>query len=415
MGGPLSIALLLARMKRNQWKGREELRELQGRRLRQLIVHAKRSVPFYRKRFPDIDAVRSVHDLPLLPMTSKEEVAADPGSFISAGAERGVLISNPTSGSSGIQVPVFISREESRYGIALELHQMTECGVGPLDLQVRIAHYSTPQNLLQRLGLFRRTYLPVQEEEGKLLGELERLRPGALYGYPSLLAGIARRNAGALRIRRVFSCGELLTGPAREAIARSFGCTLHDTYGSMETSWIAWECGKGGMHVHQDSVIVEIVDDHGNPVPEGTSGNVIVTPLWQRTMPFIRYRIGDRAALGGRCPCGRGLETIKMIDGRQDDMIRLPSGAIRSARSINIMDDIKGFVSYQIVQERPDFFLFRYVPAAGGLGKEAEAEITRRIRQGCLGEEVAVGFKEVARIERGATGKLRAVVSKVRA
>jgi phenylacetate-CoA ligase len=270
---------------------------------------------------------------------------------------------------------------------------------------------------MQRLGIFRRRYIHVQDSIKDIYGKLVTLRASALHSYPSIMAPLARLNlaqGGKLRFRMAFSASEALPDGARKTITESFGCDLRNMYGTTETSWVAWECEKGSMHVHP-SVIVEAVDERGARVKEGNEGNLLITTLWKQAMPLIRYRVGDRGSLGGRCGCGRGLQVLSSIMGREDDYIILPSGAGVSARAINLMDDVPGLREYQIVQERPELLVFRYCPVSGSLSDRWRQEITERMLKGCLGEAVAVEFEEADRMARGAGGKLRTVISKVQA
>jgi phenylacetate-CoA ligase len=410
----ISVGLLLAQMKINQWKTKDELERLQEEKLKELASYASANVPFYRKRFGDV-AVRSLDDLQRLGVLTKADVKKDPNSLISLEFANESLIRTHTSGSTGIPLEIYHSPAESSYGLAFECHQLTEAGVGPFDLQVKVTHYQSELNFLQRLGAFRCSYLPVQEHESILLRRLGNLRPSVLCTYPSVLRILARlneRDEPRLGIKKVFAGGELLSQMMRESIERSFGCRVYDRYGCMETSWIAWQCEEGALHVHSDHVVVEITDDAGFPVREGCQGNIVVTPLWQRAMPFTRYITGDRASMGSGCRCGRKSHILKNLEGRSDDVLVLPSGKVRSARSINLMDDLSELAAYQIIQEKVDLFIFRYAPVRV-LDESVKNEIRRRIRNGCLGEDVTVEFEEVGRIRRDTTGKIRTVVSKV--
>jgi phenylacetate-CoA ligase len=408
--------LLLSQMKRNQWLSRDDLRRISEKKLLDLLSHARTSVPFYKKSLGGIH-IRSIDELESLPILTKTVVRDNATSFISSAFGKRTLQATYTSGSTGIQVPLFYSYAESAYGVAFETHHLTECGAGIFDLQVRIAHYESRPNLLQCLGVFRCRYLDVRADETENLLRLASLRPGILISYPSILLPLARINSSEglnLRLKLALSGGETLTPTARKEISSSFSCPVFDRYGSMESSWAAWECTHGSMHVQDDMVIVEIVDGNGKNVPDGKTGTIVVTPLWRRAMPFIRYSVGDSGSFGPPCACGRGLRTLRVVRGRQDDIIVLPSGKIRSARSINLMDDIPGMLSYQIIQEQPSIFVFRYVPS-GGLGDKERKEVESRIRAGCLDEKIRVEFDEVAAIPRGNTGKIQTVVSKVKA
>jgi phenylacetate-CoA ligase len=403
------IARLILEMRGNQWLDTEELESLQSEKLSRLFRYASVNVPYYRK----LSGIRigGLSDLHLLPVLSKKSLREDPGSLTSTEFDKSVLTPHFTSGSSGVQVMVYSSPGDSAYGIALECHQMLENGLSVFDTQARISHFTTLPNLLQRAGIMRCLYLPVQNGEKELISGIRKSKSRVLCAYPSVVRLLSIANDG-LNLKAIFTSGEVLRDGVRKMAQESFGCPVRDRYGTMDSSWIAWECERGSYHVHSDHVIVEIVDENGVPLPEGNTGRILVTPLWRRAMPIMRYDVGDRGSLGGKCSCGRGLHVLKSIEGRDDDFITLPSGRIRSARSINLLDDITSVLSYQIVQERADLFVVRFVPAGSGLPAKDRLEIRKRIVAGCLGETVGVEFEQHARI-RGAAGKIRAVISKV--
>src|SRR5690606_21936692 len=114
----------------------------------------------------------------------------------------------------------------------------------------------------------------------------------------------------------------------RDLIERVFEAPVFETYGSREFMLIGAECEHhDGLHVTAENLIVEVIDDDGNPVPEGTEGDVAITDLTNLGMPFIRYRNGDRAvAAEGDCACGRTLPRLARVAGRRLDVLTTPDG-----------------------------------------------------------------------------------------
>jgi phenylacetate-CoA ligase len=408
--GVIDTILILRQMRSNQRLEQEKLESLQLDKLNRLLRHASETVPHYCS----LSGVRlrDITDFSSIPVLSKSSVRDSPDSFISSAFPRSTLSENFTSGSSGTQVPIYTSRRETSYGVAFECHHLLENGIGVFDAQARVTHFHSEPNLLQRIGVMRCYYLPVQKSEGDLLRALEESGAGVLCAYPSILRSLALANEG-LKLKMIFTGGELLHEQVRKMAEKSFSCPVRDRYGSMESSWVAWQCEKGSYHVQSDQALVEVVDESGEPLPEGKTGRIVVTPLWRTAMPFIRYDLGDRGALGGKCACGRSLPVMKGIEGRDDDFIRLPSGRLRSARTVNLLDDIRGILSYQITQEKPDLFVVRFTPSRAGLLEAERSEIRKRIVEGCLGESVSVEFEQAEHL-RGTSGKIRTVVSKVR-
>jgi phenylacetate-CoA ligase len=403
------VCLLMARMKSDQ--RRADIGALQEERLRQLTAHCAAEIPYYE----GLD-VRSLEDLEGVPFTSKEDVRKDPEAFISKRCGRSALGSITTSGSTGMPLTIRYDGREADWRLALEYHQLTECGVGPFERQAHLTYYSLPEKLPQRLGLFRREYLSFYEDEAVSLAKLKKLRPDVLHCYPSFLVPLAQANraAGAgFRVKKAFSSAEVLSDSARQLICGSFGCDLRDFYGSTELSWIAWQCEEGSMHLHSDALIAEVVDRKGRRLSEGRSGELVVTPLWKRAMPFIRYRTGDRTAIRSGCPCGRRTERIEPVEGRQDDFIVLPSGRIRSARFVDLsVRSVPGISLYQVVQERDGTLRMRIVPS-GSLSNKARQEIERSLRAS-FPEPVEVELEIAASIPRGPSGKIRSVISRVK-
>lgn len=119
----------------------------------------------------------------------------------------------------------------------------------------------------------------------------------------------------------------------------AFGCRLAEICNCEEVGNVAWECPRtaGVMHVNSDACVLEIVDEDGRPARSGEGGRVIVTNLFNRTMPFIRYELGDRAALlpSKRCECGYDGPSMTLVAGRSGDFIRPPSGRRVSLRTIH--------------------------------------------------------------------------------
>ncbi|MCI0503244.1 hypothetical protein L0Y65_00875 [Candidatus Micrarchaeota archaeon] len=413
MADVIRAGLHMLRMKQSERNSPDELALRQEESLARLCAYASAHVPHYRKaglRF------RSMDDLALLPFSTKESLRSNPDSFLSDSFRGRPLEKISTSGSTGMPVSVFQDGRESDMKLALEYHQLTECGVRPLQRQAHHTYYRLEPRFAQKLGLFRREYLSFYDDDSVNLKKLRRMSPDVLHGYPSYLAPIALTNMQGnygVRVAKVFSSAELLSDASRKIIASSFGCDLRDFYGSTETSWIAWQCERGSMHIHSDSIIVEIIGPDGEPLPHGKFGEVVLTPLWKRVMPFIRYRIGDRAALGGQCRCGRNTQTLLPIQGRNDDFIVLPSGKVRSPRFVDLcLRPVPEIRLYQAFQPEPGRLQLRIVPS-GTLGRGAQQKIMRNLKKS-LSEDMKISIEIVDDLPRGRSGKIQSVVSKVK-
>jgi phenylacetate-CoA ligase len=412
-GQMLKVSMLLAQMRANQWKSTEELEEMQGRRLLDLVSYASKHVPHYRKSFSGL-RMRDIDDFHSLPIVKKDAIRGDPELFLSDRFDKSRHIRMSTSGSSGFPLSVFHSPAESAYGPAFEMHQMIEAGVGPFDIHAVITRERPAPSPLNALGLFRRH--PVEFRNARqAAADIVAIRPTVIRGTPSFLIPIAHENLVSglgLKTRRAFTFSEILHKKGRELIERSLGCAVFDSYGSIETSWISWECAKGGLHIYSDQLFAEVVDERGNPVPHGQEGNLVLTPLWQRAMPFIRYNLGDRTALGGKCKCGRGYHTINPVEGRNNDYLVLPSGALCSAHMISFnIRSYPGILQFQARQEKSGELVILIVPD-GSMAQDGKLAIFK-ILSSALPEAMDIRVELVDVIPRAPSGKLCDFVSSI--
>ena len=159
--------------------------------------------------------------------------------------------------------------------------------------------------------------------------QLNAFRPDLLIGYPSILWPLAGEQlTGRLLIspRAVLSASEILSTPAARDMEAAWGSRPFDVYGTTETAGIASMCTARRLHVYEDLVIAEPVDADYRPVPPGTPGEkLLVTVLFSRTLPLIRYEMSDQVRLDGRgCPCGRSFLRLTSVEGRAEEALRLP-------------------------------------------------------------------------------------------
>lgn len=158
------------------------------------------------------------------------------------------------------------------------------------------------------------------------VGALNTFGPDVLVGYASALRPLAFAQLdGHLRIRprAVMSASEVLSAETAALMTSAWGRAPFDVYAATETAGIASSCPYGRRHTYDDLVVIEPVDDQGMPVPAHTLGaRLLVTVLFSRTLPLIRYELSDQVALGaGACPCGRPFGLLEALDGRAEDAL----------------------------------------------------------------------------------------------
>ena len=195
-----------------------------------------------------------------------------------------------------------------------------------------------------------------------IVERLNNWRPEVLVAYASMVHLLAEEQlAGRLRIypNFVFSASEVLTDETRRRAEEAWRRKPFDVYAATEPAGIASECDRhAGMHLFEDLVITEVVDENYKPVSPGVYGEkVLVTVLFSRTQPLIRYEMSDsvRIAKHRFCPCGRPYALIDSIQGRVEDVLRFPavSGGQVSVQPIvfhRVMDVVPAS-GWQVVQE----------------------------------------------------------------
>jgi phenylacetate-CoA ligase len=413
---------VLLRLRADGRRSADELHRVQTLRLRAALVHARDRVPAYRRRFEDagVDPARGDPREALAAMAplEREELRDHPQSLLARPGDPSrcrILRWVRTSGSSGRPVWVAFDTAEWVQSLVTILHGFAVAGWRPWRplAYLCVPTFRRRPSFPARLGLFREALVDLREGASANLARLRSLRPGAVYGYPSQLELIARRiseGERAPRTRVVLTNGEVLTDGVRSAIRSAFGCPVRDTYGCAEVHRIAEECPEGGLHVVPSTAWVET--DPGSRAADG-SEELLVTSLYQRTMPLIRYRVGDRVVRGdGRCPCGSGQPLLGRVVGRADDLLRLPSGRRLSARSLSRLEEVPGVKEFQIVQRSLGRIELLVVPEPGFDATGADRAVGL-VRGALGGEPVAVELRRVEAIERTERGKRQAVVSEL--
>jgi phenylacetate-CoA ligase len=240
--------------------------------------------------------------------------------------------------------------------------------------------------------------------------ELERRRLAWLHGYPSMLALLAsymveHHHTLGYEVRWITTSAENLLPAQADLIARAFGVRPRQHYGMAEGVANASECPRGCLHVDEDFAFVEFV-------PDANGGcRVIGTNLTNRAFPLIRYDVGDIAQVSGRsCECGRPGRIIDRLDGRREDYVVLPSGAM-VGRLDHIFKDQVHVREAQIYQATSTRVVLRLVCGRDFTSADEHALLSRA--RTWLGSELRIEVEHRESLPRTRSGKLRLVVSDV--
>jgi phenylacetate-CoA ligase len=361
-----------------------------NRSIRQIVCHAYKNVAFYQNAFRKAGInpadIRRTCDLPAVPITSRTDLmAGGPLSYLCLGADPKKLIAKHTTGTTGTPVVVHMNFAEGAfrkislmdaYSRRAKLsYPLTIVDVGPegKDQSTKIFQRFGPVNVIR---LFRS--MPMEQQIEILLGS----RPTLIIGRPSTLWQLAlalkERKIRPPRPRIIFAFAEMLFRHVRLLLEEVFDCRVADYYNCEEVGNLAWECPQHSdrMHLNTATGWLEVVDPDGNPVPDGREGRLIVTNLYNHTMPFIRYAMGDRGMLleQEKCSCGFNGPVMRLLEGRNENFIVLPDGKEITPRLMyDVINSalphdrpgwqmINHIRTFQIIQEADDLIIVKTVP-----------------------------------------------------
>jgi len=177
--------------------------------------------------------------------------------------------------------------------------------------------------------LFGLRHIAATEQISNQVAAPNRFQPHALLPYPSIAALLAREQiAGRLAIRPevVATHSELLTPEMSRLIEQAWGRIPYNHYGLTEEPHVGTDCSvHAGIHLFEDTCMLEVVNDEHQPLPDGVMGTrYLLTNLYNRTLPLIRYEVTDMLCRAAeRCECGRPFALLQGIVGRAEDLLRL--------------------------------------------------------------------------------------------
>jgi phenylacetate-CoA ligase len=428
-----AVLALNYQFEQSQWWPPGTIEALQLRQAEQLLAHAWRTVPFYRDRLAPLTGLKrgqltmeAWRRIPILTRTDIQDAGHD---LVSRALPRGhgTARDASTSGSTGQPVWFKRTRVTGLFFAALNLRYHLWHGRDFSAKSAKIGRLSDPNAVEEP-----HNWVPghvsgpmVQLDFSKSVEEqlawLQRFAPQYLLTFPSnlraLLQGSVETGINIPSLREVATMSEVLEPDLRVKCRRIWGLPVTDVYSAHEVGMIAIQCPEHPhYHVQAESVLVEVLNDHGEPCRPGESGRVVVTDLHNFSSPLIRYDINDIAIPGGPCSCGRGLAVIKSILGRIRNALTLPSGEKVWPAYHFIFDDALGkslpsLREAQLVQRKLDEIEVRIV-ATRPVTAEEEARARKALGK-AISDAFAFRFVYVDDLPRPPSGKLQVVLSEL--
>lgn len=348
----------------------EEIREFQDAALRRFIGQVAQKSPFYRRMFEDngiaAGDIQSVEDLVKLPVTTKSDLHYANSDFYCV-PRRAIIDYVTTSGTLGDPVTLALTENDLQRLAYNEALSFAVAGCDEDDIfqlmttldrrfMAGMAYFAGARKLgagVVRVG----SGIPELQWD-----TIARIQPTVIVAVPSFLVkliefaeanGIDYRNSS---VKKAICIGEPLRkedfalNTLGKMIADKWPIDLHTTYASTEMSTAFTECEHGvGGHHHPELIVVELLDEDNQPVPDGEMGEVTITTLGVEGMPLIRFKTGDLCkAHREPCACGRTTLRLSPVLGRKQQMIKFKGTTLYPPALYDVLNQIDGVNDYVV-------------------------------------------------------------------
>ena len=315
-------------LKNSEYISLKELEAIQFGRALQIIGHAFKSSPFYRKKFIDSNFspasdFNSLEDIKRIPTTTKDELIEYNATVHSSDINSKVFISE-TSGSTGQSLKFRKDENWDSFNRAARARGFSWYGVSPWDRNGYLWGYDFSNSAKLKTSVLdsvQNRFRIFSYKEDEIIHFANRLKKANyICGYSSMIYEVARRIneipgvSKPLNLKMVCGTSEKIFDSYQNEAVKAFGCKIIGEYGAAEAGIIAFECPHGNLHINMEGVLVE-----------EEKGEIIVTNLIARSFPIIRYKLGDYIKLKDpsfECPCGMKHRVIEDVLGRVGKLIR---------------------------------------------------------------------------------------------
>jgi len=347
-----------------------EIKSFQEKSLQAHLQYVQKHSPFYSRLFKqnniDVTSIRTKKDLALIPPTEKQDLQLYNNDFICVSEDK-IIDYVTTSGTLGEPVTFVLTDNDLKRLAYNEYTSLRYAGISSSDkvqltvtldrrFMAGLAYFSGLRKI--GAGIIRVGPGNLDLQWDTIL----RIKPTVLIAVPSFLLqllefakekGIGYKSSS---IKKVICIGDAIRNQdfslneLSKKILQDWPLALHSTYASTEMGTAFTECSHGrGGHVIPQLIIVECLDENNNPVPEGTPGELVVTPLGVEGMPLVRFKTGDITVLyKEQCLCGSTAWRISPILGRKNHMIKYKGTTLYPQSLNDILNVIEAVDSYFI-------------------------------------------------------------------
>jgi phenylacetate-CoA ligase len=433
---PLDALIRMAGLA-SYWLGknwsREEIARYRDKRIKALVERAARESPFYqriwREAGVDPQTVRGADGLARLPVTTKSQMKAADAELPPAGVDRSKLVKVKTNGSTGHPMEIRRTKAEDLLLRAFRVKEQFDRGMGWTDTRasLKTSTRGLPTARGQRRnpwwfqrGLLQFYSVDLTEGVETAISRIEEMRPEIVGGHADMIwrmsLELPEERLRRLGLKFITMSVQTVTDSMHRQVARAFGVPVYTTYGSTEFNLLAFECRETGLvHLNELCSYVEVLVD-GRPAEDGESGEVYATNLHSETVPFIRFALGDWATMGPEaCPCGAQVRTLRAVQGRVVEMMRLPGG--RTIHPFELANPLQEFThwlaEFRVIQEREDLIRIPFTLIRGAEAPAGASSMVQAVVRMAAGPDVRVEAEQVAALEPFTKGKNRLFESRL--
>lgn len=421
---------ILTGLEKKPPKNLKKIKEKQDREIHELMLRAY-DIPFYRKRFEATGTTpadyNTAADLYKFPVLTKEELRDWMDEELAQNSEKYENWHvNPTSGSTGIPLKTLFSPRENAAVHANWMRVLMMGGYVPVvhkNLHRPNSLHTTTggkKTLMQKAVDLRwkemsdsiKNRIPSEQ----LLKEINDYKPYFLYTHKNVLVRVAKyakeHNLPLWQPKLYSPISEMLDHQSEQLLLEMFGPGLLNAYGLSEVGSCAVRLpGSKEFIVNNDTHVINIYDDDGNPAD---SGMAVVTPLFKKDLPIINYTTRDRMVTYQK----EGIRFITSLLGRMNDVIHHKDGSVTEWGNIEIVVNYStnlDIVQSRFIQESYDLIHIQLVkdPASKLTNEEIEARYTEKFAP-VLNNEFRFEYEWMDEIPADPNGKLRMIVSKVK-
>ncbi len=392
---------------------RDEMRELQGKRLNKLVCYVYHNTPFYRNKMQELglvpDDIRTIDDIVKLPFTTKKDLRDNYPTGLFAADKSEIVRIHASTGTTGSPTIVGYTRKDLAVWAESVARCLSAYGIGKNDI-VSVAygyglftgglglHYG-----VENLGA---TVVPTStgstEKHIRLLHDLGITALACTPSYALYLAETIEKmglSIKDLNLKTGIFGGEPWTNEMRKQIEQRLGIKCYNIYGLSEIMGpgVSYECDcQCGSHISEDHFYPEIIDPVTcESLGYGKQGELVFTTLTKEGMPLLRYRTRDLTSLiDGKCECGRTEVRMTPIVGRSDDMLII--------RGINVFPS----QIESVIMEMPEFEPL-YMLVVNRINNLDTLEVQVEVKDGCYSDDL----NAMIALKNKLANKIKSVIS----